>query len=374
MYTEESDRVAAFYGMITNIDDNVGKTRALLKELGVHDNTIFIFTTDNGTAGGRQIYNAGMRGQKGSEYDGGHRVPFFMHWPNGGMDQLKKIDTICHAVDVAPTLLDLTGGQKPKGYKFDGISIRRILEANGSIDWPDRMLVTDSQRVRDPVKWKQSAVMSQGWRLVNGKELYDIEKDPGQVKNVASQHPERLAKMIAFYDAWWAELEPTFAETTELHIGHKDHPVVSLTSHDWIQKDLTPWNQGHTRSKYPLRGGKQAKHDGHWALKVLKTGMYKIEVLRWPLESGKAINEELPPGSQVPGASQAFRAQVGKSIGAKSATLRLNGKDLTTIPVEAGMNSIVFEAKLTEGKHKLSPFFSVPEGELGCYYAIIETR
>jgi hypothetical protein len=65
---------------------------------------------------------------------------------------------------------------------------------------------------------------------------------------------------------------------------------------------------------------------------------------------------------------------VGKSIGAKSATLRLNGKDLTTIPVEAGMNSIVFEAKLTEGKHKLSPFFSVPEGELGCYYAIIETR
>ena len=374
MYKEESDRVAAFYGMITNIDDNVGKTRTLLKELGVHDNTIFIFTTDNGTAGGRQIFNAGMRGQKGSEYDGGHRVPFFMHWPNGGMDRLKKIDTICHAVDVAPTLLDLTGGQKPKGYKFDGISIRKILEANGSIDWPDRMLVTDSQRVRDPIKWKQSAVMSQGWRLVNGKELYHIEKDPGQTKNVASQNPERLAKMIAFYDAWWAELEPTFAETTELHIGHKDHPVVSLTSHDWIQKDLTPWNQGHTRSKYPLRPGKQAKHDGHWALKVLKSGMYEIEVLRWPLESGKAINEELPPGSLVPGASKAFRAQVGKSIGAQSATLRLNGKDLETKPVISGAKKVVFETKLTQGKHELSPFFHVPEGELGCYYAIITSK
>ena len=374
MYESESNRVAAFYGMITNIDDNVGKTRALLKELGVHDNTIFIFTTDNGTAGGRQIFNASMRGQKGSEYDGGHRVPFFMHWPNGGMDKLKKIDTICHAIDVAPTLLDLTGGGMPKDYQFDGISIRKLLDTKGRVDWPDRMLVTDSQRVRDPIKWKQSSVMSQGWRLVNGKELYNIDKDPGQTKNVAGDHPARLAEMIAFYDTWWAELEPTFAETTELHVGHDDHPVVRLTSHDWIQEDLTPWNQGHTRSKYPLRPGKQAKHEGHWALKVLKTGKYQVDVLRWPTESGKAINEALPEGSQVPGASKAFRAQVGKAIGAKSATLRLNGKDLITKPVTTGAKRVVFETMLTKGKHKLSPFFSVPEGELGCYYAIITEK
>ncbi len=374
MYESESNRVAAFYGMITNIDDNVGKTRALLKELGVHDNTIFIFTTDNGTAGGRQIFNASMRGQKGSEYDGGHRVPFFMHWPNGGMDKLKKIDTICHAIDVAPTLLDLTGGGMPKDYQFDGISIRKLLDTKGRVDWPDRMLVTDSQRVRDPIKWKQSSVMSQGWRLVNGKELYNIDKDPGQTKNVAGDHPARLAEMIAFYDTWWAELEPTFAETTELHVGHDDHPVVRLTSHDWIQEDLTPWNQGHTRSKYPLRPGKQAKHEGHWALKVLKTGKYQVDVLRWPTESGKAINEALPERSQVPGASKAFRAQVGKAIGAKSATLRLNGKDLITKPVTTGAKRVVFETMLTKGKHKLSPFFSVPEGELGCYYAIITEK
>ena len=64
MYKGQSGRVASFFGMITNIDDNVGKTRKLLKDLGVHDNTIFIFTTDNGTASGRQIFNAGMRGQK----------------------------------------------------------------------------------------------------------------------------------------------------------------------------------------------------------------------------------------------------------------------------------------------------------------------
>jgi arylsulfatase B len=373
MYKGQSGRIASFFGMITNIDDNIGKTRKLLKDLGVHDNTIFIFTTDNGTASGRQIFNAGMRGQKGSEYDGGHRVPFFMHWPNGGMNKLKKIGTLCHAVDVAPTLLDLTGGKKPNGYKFDGVSIRKVLEADGDVNWPDRMLITDSQRVKDPIKWRKSSVMSQGWRLVNQKELYNIDKDPGQTKNIASQNTDQVARMQSFYDDWWAELEPTFAETTELHVGHKEHPVVSLTSHDWIGGP-TPWNQGHNRSKYPLKKGKRAKHEGHWALKVLKTGIYQIEVMRWPSESGKAINEELVAGADVPGESKAFRAQLGQTIGAKSVTLRLNGKNLETKPINSGAKKVVFETKLTKGKHELSPFFDVPEGELGCYYAVITTK
>ena len=91
-------------------------------------------------------------------------------------------------------------------------------------------------------------------------------------------------------------------------------------------------------------------------------------------ESGKAINEELVAGADVPGESKAFRAQVGQEIGAKSATFRLNGKNLETKPVNSGAKKVVFETRLTKGKHELSPFFHVPEGELGCYYAIITTK
>lgn len=374
LYPAQSGKVASFFGMISNIDDNIGKTRALLKKLGVHDNTIFIFTTDNGTASGRHIFNAGMRGSKGSEYDGGHRVPLFIHWPNGGMNKLKKINTLCHAVDIAPTLLDMIGGKRPEGYEFDGISIREVLEAEGKIDWPDRMLVTDSQRVRDPIKWRKSSVMSQGWRLVNGEELFNIDVDPGQKNNLASKHRLRLEKMKKFYEKWWAELEPTFSQTTELHIGHRDHPEVRLTSHDWIQEGLTPWNQGHIRSKYPLKKNEEMKHSGHWALKVLRRGFYEIEVRRWPLEADAGINQELTAGENVPGHSQAFRARIGIGIEAKSATLRLNGKDLQTKPVKEGTKAVVFETELTEGNHQLSPFFTVPEGELGCYYAIIRSK
>ena len=205
--------------------------------------------------------------------------------------------------------------------------------------------------------------MSQRWRLVNGEELYDIEKDPGQEKNLAKENPQQVKKMRAFYESWWAELEPTFAETTELHVGHKDHPVVSLTSHDWIQEAGTPWNQGHIRSKSPLRKGQEGKHLGHWALKVLKTGKYRIEVRRWPSESGKAINQELEPGGDVPGASKAFRAQVGQGIEARSATLRLNGKDLQTQAVRSETQSIVFETQLTKGgSTSCPPIFRFPRG------------
>ncbi len=76
-----TEGVKRFYGMITNIDDNFNTLRKKLDGLNLSENTILIFMTDNGTAAGHQVYNAGMRGRKGSEYEGGHRVPFYIYWP-----------------------------------------------------------------------------------------------------------------------------------------------------------------------------------------------------------------------------------------------------------------------------------------------------
>ena len=180
MYQGQSDRIAAFYGMITNIDDNVGKTRRLLEDLGVANDTIFIFTTDNGSAAGTKIYNAGMRAGKGSPYDGGHRVPFFLHWPAGGFDKQHEVNELTHVVDIVPTLLAMTGVPKPDGLKFDGVSIAELMHPAKDVDWPKRFVISDSQRVRDPIKWRGSSVMSGKYRLVNRDELYNIASDPGQ--------------------------------------------------------------------------------------------------------------------------------------------------------------------------------------------------
>jgi len=373
MYKDQKDGIAAFFGMITNIDDNVGATRKLLKELGVHDNTIFIFTTDNGTATGANIFNAGMRGRKGSEYDGGHRVPFFLHYPDGGLDKQHNVDTICHAVDIVPTLMDLCGVEKkPADYKFDGVSLKPLMKLGSEVDWPERMLVTDSQRVKDPEKWRKSSVMSQGWRLVNGKELHDMTADPGQTKNVAADHPERVAKMRAFYDAWWDEISPSFPETTELYVGQPGEPRAILTSHDWIGVDHPPWNQGHIRRTIPAAKRAQAKHTFHWAIKAIEDGTYQIALHRYPPESKKAIREELPAGEEVPGASKAFRAVVAEGLNITKATLRINGEDIETKKVGEKSKRVAFTTELTKGSYKLAPVFHFEGGgELGAYYAVV---
>lgn len=388
LYTDQPPALAAFFGMITNIDYNVGATRALLRELGIADNTLFIFTTDNGTASGARVFNAGMRGQKGSEYEGGHRVPLLAHWPAAGWTKPHVSDTLCHAVDIVPTLLDVTGTPAPAGLKFDGRSLRPLLDPSASTaGWPhDRMLVTDSQRVRDPVKWKQTAVMSGRWRLINGVELYDIKADPGQQRNIIAEQPAHAAAMKAFYDAWWTELEPTFAQTTEIHLGHPAHPVASLTGHDWIQEALPPWNQQHIRTAYgfgdararPETPNKKAPataksaHTGHWAVKVVTAGRYEISVRRWPVEANHPITAALPPGANVPGADPAFRARPGVAIPATVATLRINGRDAGTQPVRATDTAVSFTTALPAGSHRLAPVFVSADGhEVGAYYAVV---
>lgn len=374
MYQGQPKKLAAFFGMITNVDDNVGKTRKLIEELGIAEDTIFIFTTDNGTAYGAKVFNAEMRGSKGSPYDGGHRVPFFVHWPAGGMAQQHDVPTLTHAVDVVPTLLAMTGVKKPAGVKFDGVSIVDLLDPDKDVQWTERFVISDSQRVRDPIKWKSSSVMSQKYRLINGKELYEIAVDPGQKNDIAQEHPEVVATMREFYEKWWAELEPTFAQTTEIYLGHPDHPVVSLTAHDWIQKEHPPWNQGMVRDwklKRKMEDAGNLTHEGHWAVKVVEDGQYEISVRRWPVESGAAINAALDAGEDVPGSYPAFRTRPGAAIEATTAVLRIDEQDVDKSPVTADAEEVNFVTQLKSGSHRLAPYFVVPKGELGAYYVVV---
>ena len=134
--------VAHFFGMIANIDWNVGELRKWLVEKELAENTIFIFTTDNGTATGKAVYDGGMRGAKGSEYDGGHRVPLFLRWPGGGYDTERKVDTITSYVDIVPTLIDLC--DVPARRRFDSSSPRREYRRLAGPHFGDRQ--PESQR------------------------------------------------------------------------------------------------------------------------------------------------------------------------------------------------------------------------------------
>ena len=98
---------SGFYGMIANIDENVGRLRSFLEKNGLSENTIFLFSSDNGTAEGEYVFNASMRGSKGSPYEGGHREPLFLHWPEGGLNRGQEVEALTSHIDVLPTLVDL---------------------------------------------------------------------------------------------------------------------------------------------------------------------------------------------------------------------------------------------------------------------------
>jgi len=281
------EQSANFYGMITNIDENLGKLRAYLKDNGLSENTILIYTTDNGTARGRfkskthpevEGFNAGMRAQKGSEYDGGHRVPFFLHWPAKRLDQGRDVDALCGHIDILPTLgiicdLNLITEDELKRGPLDGRSLGPAVLGYSDLT-PTGVRFVHSQRVHDPIKWRKSAVMTERWRLVNGKELYDIKQAPGQQNDIADANPAVVQRLRQQYDRWWDSLKPVFDEPVRYDLGGAENPT-TLMSHDWLmEQGNAAWHQNHVR--------RNALINGPFMVNIKKAGKYRITPMRWP--------------------------------------------------------------------------------------------
>ena len=182
-----------FYGMVANIDHNVGLLREKLAKLGVAENTIFIFMTDNGTARGADFdgltgeakrgYNAGMRGKKSSIYEGGHRVPFFIHWPAGGLRGGRDLKSTAAHIDVLPTLAELCGIEVPAPHQPDGLSFAAQLKDPAAPPHRDHLVVQYQGGPHFkgvPEAWKYTCVLKQNWRLIDGEALYDVANDPAQ--------------------------------------------------------------------------------------------------------------------------------------------------------------------------------------------------
>ncbi len=330
---------ANFYGMITNIDENMGRLMAFLKEHRLAENTIVIFMTDNGTSAGP---NGDMRGKKGSEYEGGHRVPFFIYWPGTDLSGGRDVERLTAHIDVMPTLLDLCGLKKPHAVGFDGKSLVPLLRGRR---WPDRTLLVHSQRIDHPRKWRKSAVMTDRWRLVNGKELYDIKADPAQKKNIAGEHPAVVEELRGEYDKWWQSLTPEFDKYCRIVLGGEENPT-RLMSHDWHCGNV-PWSQGHIR-----RG---TASNGFWAVQIAADGEYEFDLRRWPIEVDAPITASIPGG---------------KAIKARTAKLAVQDIEVSKeIPADA--RAVTFRVQLKKGDTKVQTWFEGEGQSRGAYYAYV---
>ncbi|MEO0341214.1 MAG: arylsulfatase, partial [Bacteroidota bacterium] len=208
-----------FYGMISNIDENIGRLRASLVEQNIADNTLLIFMSDNGTAAGYRSregrtmgFNSNMRGTKNSPYEGGHRVPFYVYWKDGKVVGGKDISTLAAHIDIMPTLAEWCKLKLPENHlPIDGRSLVPLVEGN-NLELKNRILITDSQRKQVPEKWTKTAVMSRNWRLVNGEELYNLDNDPGQEFNLFKDQKMLVDTLREAYDDWWSSMEETFQQ------------------------------------------------------------------------------------------------------------------------------------------------------------------
>lgn len=230
------------YGMVRSVDNNFGRLRATLKDLGLEDNTLLIFTSDNGPCSGskpaERRFLAGLHGLKGTVYEGGIRVPCFMRWP-GGFKSPGRVDRLTAHVDLMPSVLEACGVPVPPGLKLDGLNLLPLLR-DPSTTWPDRTLFSQWDSGQVPRRGHAFAVLSEKWKLVQpcgmdlpaqkhirdtyttlcrlqGRgertiegpprfELYDIARDLGESNNVAAAQPEVVAKMRQQYDAWFTDV------------------------------------------------------------------------------------------------------------------------------------------------------------------------
>ncbi len=218
-----ADQDAAYYGMITNIDENVGRLMKNLTQWSLDQRTLVLFMTDNGHARGN-LYNAGMRGSKGGPYQGGTRVPAFFRW-TGTLPTGVDIDKLAAHIDLFATFAELAGAKIPGTVKLDGRSLVPLLRDPNS-DWPDRYIFVHQGRwdkgMAAQSKYRNCAVRNRRFRLVNNKELYDIRSDPGEKTNVIAQHTDVVEKMRKVYDQWWDEVLPVMEN--EDAVGPKVNP------------------------------------------------------------------------------------------------------------------------------------------------------
>lgn len=253
------------YGMVENIDDNVGRVLAELEKLNIEENTLLIFLTDNGPQQVR--YTGGFRGRKGSVFEGGIHVPCFFYWP-GKLPENQEIETTAAHLDMHPTLADLCQLPAVDGLEQDGKSLLPLLQGD-PVSWAERPLFFYWQRGY-PEPYRNVAVRMGEYKLVgqggnlpeNEKfELFNMAEDRGELHDLKEVEPNRFSELKQAFDAWHTDIlrSPNLLTPPRLIIGSDAENPAILSRND-AKGSPGIWAQD--------------KIYGYWDVTVAEAGMY----------------------------------------------------------------------------------------------------
>ncbi len=315
------------YAQVQNLDANIGRMMKKIDELGLVENTILVYASDQGM-NDRGAPHGDNR--KGLGYDPAHHVPFMLRLPGA---KPKVVKRLAGMIDFFPTILDLCGIKKPDNV--DGISLKPLLV--GKKGYPeDRTLIIQCPRSRQATKWRNSAVKTDRWRLVNGAKLYDVTVDPRQNEDLAGKHPNIVNQLRNAYEAYWADL-PNQATTLSRHLlGHPDcRDEVALNGMDWYRGG-SPWNNG----------AYNRPSSGAWAVTLSEKGRYQFECRRFPRAAGKPA-------------------------GASGAEIKIGDRTVKT-DLDEGAKKATFELTLEAGDYDLEAWFANGKKRFGALWVYVK--
>jgi len=366
---EDRDGLIKYLAMIRNIDSNIGRLRNFLSDNNLNKNTIFIFLTDNGSIFSTKYYDAGMRGMKTQLWDGGHRVPLFIHYPNGNFET-NMVNGLTQVQDILPTLVDLCDLELSRYITFDGSSLLPQLKENKPIS-DDRIFVINYSRMpsgfeypspygQSIVRKDKSVVLWKRWRLIENRELYNLETDPMQTTDVFNQHPEVVLMMRNHLDNWWAPVKEMANEPQRIIIGNERENPMMLTACEWL--DVFVDQQGQVKNG--------TEKNGYWLLDVEEAGTYEFALRRWPKELDRPLSDTEPGHQEVPlTAARLFingvlHQKEYTPYGYEGATLKLSPED----------KSAIFRVELDKGPIALHTWFDKNgrhNTAFGAYYVYV---
>lgn len=266
------NKTAAVYGMVENLDQNIGKLLNTLKELDQLNNTIIIFMTDNGPNGIR--YNGGFKGKKAEVDEGGVRVPFLLRYDAAKWTRKAVHDMAAH-IDIYPTIASLCGIDISDKSTIDGINLSPLL-SNKATTITDRKIYTH-QVIRD-IDTIPGAVRTNQYLLTIKKSelaLFDMNKDPFQKNDISQDNLLLVDSLKNAYNTWFNKSNILSQSMIPIQVGHHNIPYVEFPAPDALS---------YTNTKF--MGGYGWAHDYftnfenesviHWKIKTVKPARYDI--------------------------------------------------------------------------------------------------
>lgn len=264
--------LSSVYGMVQNMDHNIGRVLVKLDALNISENTIVIFLSDNGPNTAR--YNGAMKGKKGNVDEGGIRTPFYIRWPGkitpGVTDQLGQ------DIDILPTLLGLCNIKYVPEKPIDGLDLSGVIL--GKEHSSDRYIY--SREAYQDIAKCSASVRNNRYRLVRtGKDtlLYDMVKDPSQLNDVSAAEKDVTSSMSGLLGKWENELVSTYQPVTTIRAGFREEKSFVLPVQDAILSGNIRYSSIHPNQSH-TEGWKKTGDSLYWNLSIEEPGIFNVKL------------------------------------------------------------------------------------------------